>query len=225
MSTQSYNQFCPIAKACEIIEPRWTLLILCEMWSGSSRFNEIKKGVPGMSPTLFSKRLKEMILKGIISRERIPHSKQFNYKITPTGQELAPIVYALGQWAHKHVNAEISLQTLDAGLLMWNMRRNIDCSAIKSGKTVIEFILTEGKSEPDCYWLIIKPGYDVDLCMKDPGFDVDLYVKADLKALTSVWMGLSSMLHEVAQDKIILLGDQELAKSIDQWMIKSKFAS
>ena len=224
MASHSYNQFCPIAKACEILEPRWTLLILCEMWSGSSRFNEIRRGVPGMSPTLFSKRLKELEAKGIIARQLIPGSTQYNYIITQIGNELGPILFALGQWAHKHVEADVTLECLDAGLLMWNMRRNIDCSAIKTSKTVIQFMLTEGQSSAENYWLIVKSGCDVDMCMKNPGFDVDLYIKADLKALTSVWMGLSELQHEINQQKIILLGNQPLANSIDRWMIRSKFA-
>ena len=151
-----------------------------------------------MSPTLFSKRLKELEAKGIIARQAVPGSTQHNYIITAIGNELGPIVFALGQWAHKHVEAEVTLECLDAGLLMWNMRRNIDCTAIKTS--------------------------NVDLCMKDPGFDVDLYVKADLKALTSVWMGLSELQHEIKQQKIVLLGNHQLAQSIDRWMIRSQFA-
>ena len=177
-----------------------------------------------MSPTLFSKRLKELEAKGIIARQPVAGSTQHNYIITKIGNELGPIVFALGQWAHKHVEADVTLECLDAGLLMWNMRRNIDCSAINTSKAVIQFILTEGHSAAENYWLIVKSGCDVDLCKKDPGFDVDLYVKADLKALTSVWMGLSELKHEIKQQKIILLGNQQLAQSIDRWMIRSKFA-
>ncbi len=224
MTQHSYNQFCPIAKACELLEPRWTLLILCEMWSGSSRFNEIRRGVPGMSPTLLSTRLKGMEENGLITREKNSKSGNIDYKITDVGQELSPIVFALGQWAHKNVDANVTLEKLDAHLLMWNVRRKIEASRLPKCKTIIQFIFPELSKQKRHYWLIAKPGFSVDLCTKDPGFDVDLCVSADLKALTSVWLGLSQMQPEIDQKKIVLLGDKTLASTIDHWLKRSAFA-
>ncbi|BFM10660.1 helix-turn-helix domain-containing protein [Simiduia litorea] len=218
----SYNQFCPIAKACEVLEPRWTLLILCEMWSGSSRFNEIKRGVPSMSPSLLSKRLKGMEDLGLITRAE--QDGNIDYKITEIGNELGPIVFALGKWAHRNIDAEITLEKLDAKLLMWNVRRKVDLSPFATAKKVIQFVFTELGKDKRNFWLIYKPGCTVDLCTKDPGFDVDLYVKAELKALTSVWIGLSELTDELKHQKIILLGDHILAASINQWMVRSDFA-
>lgn len=224
MTQHSYNQFCPIAKACELLEPRWTLLILCEMWSGSSRFNEIRRGVPGMSPTLLSTRLKGMEENGLITREKNSKSGNIDYKITDVGQELSPIVFALGQWAHKNVDANVTLEKLDAHLLMWNVRRKIEANKLPKCKTIIQFIFPELSKQKRHYWLIAKPGFSVDLCTKDPGFDVDLCVSADLKALTSVWLGLSQMQPEIDQKKIVLLGDKALASTIDHWLKRSAFA-
>ena len=68
MSNDCYHSFCPIAKAGELLQPRWTLLILSELWQGSKRFNELRRGLPGISPTLLSKRLKEMQHNGLIRR-------------------------------------------------------------------------------------------------------------------------------------------------------------
>jgi len=224
MTKHSYNQFCPIAKACEVLEPRWTLLIMCEMWSGSSRFNEIRRGVPGMSPTLLSTRLKGMEENGLITREENSKNGNIDYKITDVGQELSPIVYALGKWAHKNVDANVTLEKLDAQLLMWNVRRKIDVSHLPKVRIIIQFIFPELAKEKQKYWLIAKPGFSVDLCTKDPGFDIDLCVTTDLKALTSVWLGLSHMNDEIEQKKIMLLGDKALASTINQWMIRSAFA-
>lgn len=225
MPDTGYNLFCPVAKACEILEPRWTLLILCEMWFGSCRFNDIKRGVPGMSPTLLTKRLKEMVIKGLITREEDKERGSIVYKVTKIGYELEPIVQSLGLWAHRNIDSEATLASLDANVLMWNIRRNINIAAIKPTKTIIQFMFPELEKELQNYWMIIKPGCQVDLCLNDPSFDVDLYIKADLKALTSVWIGFSELKNEIMKGEIVLTGDQDLATSMDNWMARSLFAS
>lgn len=225
MTQDSYNQFCPIAKACEVLEPRWTLLILSEMWGGSTRFNEIRRGVPGMSPTLQSKRMKELEQNGLITRSENRATGDIIYKTTPIADELSPIAFALGQWAHRNIDAEVSLERLDARLLMWNMRRKIDASEMPgAGRRVIQFTYPELDTEAQSYWLIIKPGQPVDLCSTDPGHDVDLYITADLKAMTSGWMGWSTLTAELARGKIKLVGDRDLAASIARWMVRSSYA-
>lgn len=225
MANSDYNQFCPIAKVSELVEPRWTLLILNEMWSGSSRFNEIRRGVPGMSPTLLSKRLKDMEIRGLVSRTQNSKTGHVDYALTAIARDLVPIVKALGQWAHRNVDAEISLEKLDARLLMWNMRRKIDTTYFPNGKTVIQFIFPELNEDQRNYWLITKPGHPVDLCLVDPGFDVDLYVTAELKAMTSAWMGWSRLKTEISNEKIVLSGNQKLIVGIENWMVISSFAT
>lgn len=226
MAHDGYNQFCPVAKVCEMLEPRWTLLILCEMWSGSTRFNEIRRGVPGISPTLLSKRLKEMEDRGLVTRTAHPQSGDINYKTTAIADELSPIIHALGAWAHRNIDSELSLERLDARLLMWNMRRKIDTTMLpKSRRSVIQFTFPELPKATQSYWLIARPGFPVDLCTLNPGHDVDLFVTADLKALTSAWMGWSSLQSELARDKICLIGDPSLASSIGRWMVTSSFAT
>jgi DNA-binding HxlR family transcriptional regulator len=225
MAQDGYNQFCPIAKACEVLEPRWTLLILCEMWSGSTRFNEIRRGVPGMSPTLQSKRLKELEQNGLITRSENRATGDINYRTTEIAEQLRPIVFSLGQWAHRNIDAEVTLERLDARLLMWNMRRKIDPSFLpKTRRSVIQFTYPELPKDTQTYWLIAKPGLPVDLCSADPGHDVDMFITADLKAMTSAWMGWSTYAAEMARDKISLVGDRDLAASIGKWMVRSSYA-
>jgi DNA-binding HxlR family transcriptional regulator len=226
MSNDGYNQFCPVAKACELLEPRWTMLMLCELWSGSTRFNEIRRGVPGMSPTLMSKRLREMEINGLITRTENKATGDINYLTTKIADELEPIVHALGEWAHRNVDAEVTLENLDARLLMWNMRRRINSTALpRQKRSVIEFTYPELPKDERSYWLISKPGIPVDLCSVDPGHDVDLFVSADLKAMTSAWMGLSSLKTEMSRGTISLIGDMAIAASIDDWMVRSSYAS
>ncbi len=225
MSNDCYNTFCPVAKACEVIEPRWTLLILCELWQGSTRFNEIRRGVPGISPTLLSKRLKEMEKHGLLHRLQAEASGEIGYATTPMANELQPIVHAFGKWAHHNIDSEITLEHLDAKLLMWNMRRRINPQALPKGRvTVIQFTFPELPEDQRNYWLISKPGQPVDLCLLDPSHDVDLFIRADLKAMTSAWMGWSGLRQEITAGKIMPIGSSPLVASLEKWLVCSSYA-
>ena len=225
MTNECYDSFCPIAKACEIIEPRWTLLILSELWQGATRFNEIRRGLPGISPTLLSKRLKEMEHNGLIGRIVTLGAGEAGYVTTETADELKPVVHAFGKWAHRNVDVEVSLEKLDARLLMWNMRRKINVLALPKGKTtVIQFSYPELAKNQRDYWLVAKPRQPVDLCMLDPGHDVDLFVRAELRALTSAWMGWSSLRREIDAEKIVLIGNSKLVGTLEKWMLCSSYA-
>lgn len=226
MPKDGYNLFCPLAKACEVLEPRWTMLILGEMSSGAVRFNEIRRGVPGISPTLLSKRLKEMELNGLIVRFENTATGDISYRITKMADELAPIIVELGKWAHRHIDKDVTLEHLDAPVLMWNVRRKIDVSAMAgSRRSVIQFIFPGLPKGEQSYWLIARPGSAVDLCLTDPGHDVDLYVTCDLKALTSAWLGYSSLRGEIARDRISLVGDPALRAGFENWLVPSLYAA
>jgi len=223
MPTSGYQQFCPVAMACEMLEPRWTMLILCEMWSGSTRFSEIQRGVPGMSPSLLSRRLKEMEEKGLLTRTARPDG-HIDYRTSAMADEIESVVHALGAWAHRRLDPALQLQRLDDRLLMWNIRRKIQVRQLPRRKVVIQFILrTEGKPDHD-YWLIVRPDGETDLCAVDPRFDVDLYVSADLRALTSAWMGHTTFAEEIARERIAMTGDRALARTLPQWLRRSSFA-
>jgi DNA-binding HxlR family transcriptional regulator len=226
MPVDCYSQFCPVSKACQLIEPRWTLQILCEMWLGSTRFNDIKRGVPGMSPTLLSRRLKDMERQGLIERSEGRTAKDVHYSTTSFANELQPIVFELGKWAHRNVDTEVTLDNLDAKLLMWNMRRKVDSAALPAKRqSVVQFIYPELPPDEQNYWLIAKPGIAVDLCLIDPGHDVNLYITADLRAMASAWIGHTSLRSEIANENIKLIGDRVLANSIEEWMVRSAYAA
>jgi DNA-binding HxlR family transcriptional regulator len=224
MSQPDYPSFCPVAMAAEMIEPRWTLLILSEMWAGSKRFGEIQSGVPGMSPSLLSKRLKDMETKGLVRRTSPAGSRRDEYLTTAMANELQPIVRALGEWAHRNVECEVSLKHLDARLLMWNIRRKIDRLELPLQRCTIQFSLDEPSGEKRTYWLVFRPGLGPDLCFTDPGRDVDLFIFGSLRSLTSAWMGHSSFEAEIAAERITLIGHEALARSLTRWLIRSSYA-
>ena len=214
----TYGQFCPVAMASELLATRWTLVILGEMLSGSTRFNEIRHGVPRMSSALLSKRLRELEEAGVLTH------RDAEYVLTPSGRDLAPIIQGLGRWALRWVDSDCSLSNLDVRLLMWNMRRNLRCDPMPDRRVVVAFRYPELSGEQGRYWLIVAPGQAVDLCSLDPGHEIDLLVTADLRAMTSAWMGMSAFETELAAGRIQLDGDPRLAGGFSQWIGRSGLA-
>lgn len=224
MSDAGYPRFCPVAMAASLLEPRWTMLVLCEMWSGSTRFSEIQRGVPGMSPGLLSKRLKEMETNGLISRRGKGHGGHVEYLTTPLADEIQPLIRALGEWAHRNVDCEVSLQHIDARMLMWSIRGKIDLLQLPKRKSVIQFMLKDPPKETLNYWIVAKPGEETDLCYTDPRFEVDLYVVCELRALTSAWMGHSTFEEEIETERIALMGHDVMARTLTKWLKRSSYA-
>jgi DNA-binding HxlR family transcriptional regulator len=225
MTAGSYSQFCPVAMAAEIVCSRWTLLILRELVLGSSRFNEIRRGVPRMSPALLSKRLKELEAAGIVARERVTGEPDvFDYRLTQAGQDLRPIVEAVGAWGQRWVYSEATLQNLDPDLLMWDMRRNINAEPMPRGRNTIQFIYRDQSEGKRNWWLIVEPQAGVDLCHIDPGFDVDLYVSTDLRTMTEIWLGYTPISRSIDDGRLSLTGSSSLAADLNRWLKLSTLA-
>ena len=213
-----YGQFCPVAMATELLATRWTLVVLGEMLSGSTRFNEIRRGVPRMSSALLAKRMRQLETAGVLTRTGS------QYILTAAGRDLAPIVQGLGRWALRWVESDCSLGNLDPRLLMWNMRRNLRPDPMPARRVVVEFRYPELPRGEQRFWLIVAPGSPVDLCSIEPGYDIDLLVTAELRAMTSAWMGMSSFEEELDARRIELDGDVALSASFTQWVGRSGLA-
>jgi DNA-binding HxlR family transcriptional regulator len=183
---KGFGQFCPVAKATEVLGERWTPLIIRELLCDEQSFNTLRKGVPLMSPSLLSSRLKSLEAAGVI--DRIRSGKNVKYRLTEAGKELRPIVEQLGVWGQRWARSDMSKADLDPGLLMWDMHRNIDASYFSAERTVLRFEYFDFPPKQRLYWLVIENG-DVDICVKDPGHDVDLFVRSPLKTMTHIWMG------------------------------------
>ncbi|MCC0028487.1 MAG: helix-turn-helix domain-containing protein [Zhengella sp.] len=224
MPDSNYPRFCPVAMAASLLEPRWTMLLLCEMWSGSTRFNEIQRGVPGMSPGLLSKRLKEMEANGLVARHDAGAGAHTEYLTTVLADELKPLIFALGEWAHRNIDCDVSLQDLDARLLMWKIRGKIDQLQLPKRRSTIQFILKEPSNETVNYWIVAKPGEETDLCYTDPKYEVDLFVVCGLRDLTSAWMGHSTFEAEIEAGRITLTGHDLMGRTLTKWLMRSSFA-
>lgn len=225
MSSTGYNQFCPVAMAAEILCSRWTLILLRELVVGSTRFNDLRRGMPRISPALLSKRLKELEAAGIVSRFPVnAEPGVYEYRLTEAGRALKPIIEAVGHWGHRWVESAASLKNLDPNLLMWDMRRNIDPKPLPARRTVVQVIFADLEEASRKWWLIVQPGDDVDLCSVDPGFDVDLYLATDLRTMTEVWMGYVDIARAKDDGRIIFTGNPSLEADFRSWLRLSLFA-
>jgi DNA-binding HxlR family transcriptional regulator len=219
----SYGQFCPVAMAAEVFCTRWTALVLREILCGSTRFNDIRRGVPRMSPTLLSKRLKELQKAGIIQTRRAKSSSVVEYALTESGEDLRPLVMSLGMWGQRWVESKLSLKNLDPSLLMWDMRRHLDPTPLPEKLCTIHFEYPDLGDARRHWWLVIDKGF-VDLCLVDPGHEIDLTITGSLRAMTAVWMGVSTVQKEADAGALDLHGDPKIARSMQKWLGLSPFA-
>jgi DNA-binding HxlR family transcriptional regulator len=225
MADSSYNQFCPVAMAAEILGTRWTLVLLREFVAGSTRFNDLRRGLPRMSPALLSKRLKELELAGVVTRSPVAGEPDvYEYRLTQAGRDLKPVIEAVGIWGQRWIETDVTLENLDPDLLMWDMRRNIDPKPMPQRRNVIQVILTDQKEARRNWWLIVEPEHGVDLCSVDPGFDVDLYLTSDLRTMTRIWMGYLTFAQAKEQELLIITGSKQLETQLGSWLLLSSFA-
>jgi DNA-binding HxlR family transcriptional regulator len=209
--------------AAEIVCSKWTPLVLRELLSGSTRFNDLRRGVPRMSPTLLSKRLKELEQAGVISARARGSAGATEYRLTAAGEHLRGVIMSLGNWGQRWIESSLTLKNLDPSLLMWDMRRNIAPSSLPDRRCTIQFLYPELVAGRNTWWLVIDRK-DVDLCSVEPGFEVDLYVRSTLRSMTSVWMGHSTLKAEIDAGKITVTGDKAIARSMQGWLGLSVFA-
>ena len=218
---KGYGQFCPIAKASEVLGERWTNLVLRELGAGSETFNDLRKGLPLMSPTVLSKRLKSLEKADVI--ERNSNNGNVRYHLTTAGDELVKIIWQLGTWGQRWARSDLSKDDLDPSMLVWDIHRTMNARFFKSERTVIEFEFTDYTSKLRRWWLVISKG-EVDVCMKDQGYDVDLKISSDLKTLTAVWMGHISITKAVRDKDIMVTGSSHLKKNIAIWLGTNYYA-
>jgi DNA-binding HxlR family transcriptional regulator len=228
MTMKTYGQYCPIAQAAEILNQRWTLLILRDVLYGARRFNEIRKFVPLMSPTLLSRRLREMEATGLIHRLKSETTGVIEYHPTAAAAELAPLIELLGAWGQRWVRNRLKEDELDASTLMARIRDMIDTSWFPAGRTVVAIVFADDPPPQkeawrlDQWWLVVEGG-KVELCLKDPGYEIDVFVTTDLRTLTRYFMGDFSFRDAARSGAIEVIGPKPLADGFERWMPRSHF--
>ena len=216
----SYRQFCPVAKAMELLDERWTLLVVRELLSGSERFNDLRRGLPRMNPTLLARRLHQLVRAGVVDRRS--EGQEVRYVLTQAGRELRPVVEALGAWGVRWIG-ELGDEELDPKLLLWDMHRHVDLAAVPDGRTVVQFRFPDVAPRLREWWLVIGGG-DVDVCDEDPGYDVAVTVTGSLRNLVEVWRGDRSWSTALRSGALEVTGPAPMRRAVPAWFTLSDFA-
>ena len=218
----SYGQFCPVAKASDILGERWTMLILRELLLGTTRFNDLQRGLSRISPTLLSKRLKQLEEKSLLVRKRTPGQDRYEYQLTACGRELEPVIEQLAVWGMRWAHGHMTDDELDVEFLMWDLQRRVRTDQLPNGETVLCFIFDE-LEKFKTWWLVAREG-EVDLCTENPGKDVDLYLKTQVRSLVEVWNGDLDLRKALREKLIRTQGSTGLVRTMPDWLGISPYA-
>jgi DNA-binding HxlR family transcriptional regulator len=220
-SMRGYGQFCPVAKGAEVFAERWTPLVLRELLHGSTHFNDLHRGVPLMSRTMLSQRLKQLEEIGVVKRKSGPKGPE--HHLTQAGKDFAPIVERLGEWGQRWFRSKFSGDELDVRTLVWDMRRTVKPDAFPPGRISVQFDFSDLPASKRTWWLVCDHG-EVGICPTDPGFDVSLFVATDLRTMTRVWMGDVSVRIAIGSGGIELEGSRDFCGRFERWLGLSAFA-
>ncbi|TAK68270.1 MAG: transcriptional regulator [Actinomycetota bacterium] len=217
----SYRQFCPVSKAMELLDERWTMLVVRELLLGSERFNDLRRGLPAMSPTLLSKRLAQLVRAGVVRRQA--DGSDVRYVLTPAGRELEPVVTAVGIWGTRWVG-QLGDADLDPRLLLWDMHRHVDFGQVPDGRTVVQFTFQDKRGKDRDWWLVITDA-GTDVCDLDPGYDVSVLLISNLRTMVDVWRGDLTWSTALRSGALDVQGPAPLRRAVPQWFTPSNFAA
>jgi len=208
-----YAQYCPVVRAVEVLGDRWTLLIVRDMLVGATRFNELSRGLPGLSRALLSRRLRQLQHAGLVRRTGD------GYQLTEAGRDLRPLVFGLADWGARYAFGDPRPDELDPEVLMWWMHGRIDTTDIDK-RAVIQVEVADRRRK---YWLVLEPG-DASVCYTDPGFEIDAVLAADLPTLYRMWLGEIELLDAVRAGEIGLSGKRWIVRGLPHWLRLSPIA-
>ena len=217
---RSYAQYCPVAKSTEILGDRWTLLIVREMLGGASGFNELHRGLPGISRSVLTDRMRALERAEVLERRTGPKGRTLEYRLTPAGRDLEPVVQAIGEWGATWSFTDPRPEELDPDLLIVWMARHVDREALPLDRTVVQFDFRSPKKR---YWMVLEPS-EVSVCLQHPGFDVDLEVSVDTATLYRVYLGRLELGGAMKARKLAIVGPRALQRGFTRWFTWSAFA-
>jgi DNA-binding HxlR family transcriptional regulator len=217
---RDYGQYCPVALASSVLADRWTPLIVRELVLGSRRFNDIDRGLPGISRTLLMQRLRHLEHKGVLERIPLP-GRGHEYQLTAAGRDLEGVIMAFGEWAVRWMFSEPEPREVDPVTLTWWMSRRLDLSRLPGHRVVIEFDYRG--DEPLRLWLILDRT-ESSVCTDHPGFDTDVTVRTEPVALMRVFSGLTTLRHAKDTGAVTLEGVPRLTRDFPTWFLWSPFA-
>jgi DNA-binding HxlR family transcriptional regulator len=201
-----YGQYCPISRALDVLGDRWTLLVMRDLLTGTTRFNDLARGLPGISRSLLTKRLRSLERADIVER------LDGEYLLTDAGRELEPIVFGIGEWGVRWTFGDPDPDELDPELLVWWMHTRIDASELPDRRFVLHIRFTD---HPQRFWLVVESG-EASVCMTDPGYDVDVTTISDMSTLYQVWLGRVTVKAAVREGNLRFEGPPALTRRMPQ---------
>lgn len=217
-----YDQYCPVARAAEILAERWTLLVLRELLWGEERFNGIARGVPRMSPSLLATRLRELQRAGLLRRDMVDDEPR--YRLTQAGLELRPVLEQMGAWGVRWIH-DLRSDDFDPAMLLIDMKREARSSRLPETATAVQLYFRDARSGQQRWWLVLSRSGGLDACDTDPGFAVSVRVETDVPTLTRVWMGDMSWAAALRDGLLTVAGDTAACRALPQWLDVSPFAA
>ncbi|MGC1488388.1 MAG: helix-turn-helix domain-containing protein [Albidovulum sp.] len=219
MPYKGYGQYCPFALAAELLCERWTLLVISRIIDGCSRFNEIHRGVPKISATLLSQRLKQLEHTGLITRQPLANERGYSYELTDAGRDLDPIIMSLAVWGQKW-SRDMEHEDLDPAFLAWSMHTRLNIAAMPEQRTVMEFALSGYQKSIFRFWLVVEHG-QADMCLKYPGYESDIVVSADIRRFIETWRGFRDLHQEISSGHVRLAGPRSIKEAFPNWLLLS----
>lgn len=218
-----YGEACPISKATGVLCERWTLQIVREMMLGSTRFSELQKALPKISPSLLNSRLRLLADNGIVVRKRIPEQRGYEYQLSPAGKSLGPILSEIGKWGMSWVYDGLSDEELDASQLTYHFAGLVKTDGLPSGNTVIQISFTDVADMPRVFIMI--RGDQREVCDENPGHEVDVYLRSTLRTLTEIMLGDIELQSACDNKSLQILGSPVYEKNLSKWFPISEFAN
>lgn len=222
MRKKGYGQFCPVAKAAELVAERWMPLVLRELLEGSRHYAQLRRGIPLISPAMLSARLRELMEAGVVERV-LSGAGRWEYRLTEAGEELRPVIRAFGVWGQRWAQRELRSEQLDPELLVWVMRRRLDPEDLGISTAVLEFEFPDVPLKHRRFWFLVDAP-EVDLCLRHPGRAVDVSLSTSLRTLTQVFLGQIAPEAAVRSGAIVLEGSRALVRNFPRWCPRSRFA-
>lgn len=218
-----YSQFCPIAKAAEVLGDRWTFLVAREILMGASRFSELQRGLGSISTAVLTERLKSMAENGLIVRRKLTGKRGFEYFPTPACKELLPIIVSLGEWGMRWAKDNLVDEDYDVELLMLYLERSIARDMLPGPQTILQFEFSDLKTMR-LWWLVVTENH-IEVCEKNPGYDIDVYFNSTVRTMTDVWLGHRTYRDAIRSDELTIVGENALTKTVSKWLTCNLFSA
>lgn len=217
-----YGKFCPVSMSSEVIADRWTPIILRELIMGGTRFNDIARGLPGISRSLLTQRLRHLERKGVLERWPSANGRGTEYRLTPAGKDLEAVVMAMGRWAVEWLFHDMRPDDVDAVTLTWYLHHRVDVDNLPPGRVVIQFDHT--RPHRQSIWLVLERG-TASVCRQHPGFETDVLVTCPTDALAEVFSGVRSWSQAVTAGAVTVAGVPRFARAFPRWFLWSPFVT